>query len=124
MLRRLEEKVKTKLQEKILQERSLVEDHVRKMERFGGKNKIANEKVVEIKARDQEVLEQTAKIEAHIQRIKQEKQKVESSVFDYASVETEILVPYSAIHEKVAKLMAKEEALGETIEILKRGPKD
>ena len=73
MLRRLEEKVKTKLQEKILQERSLVEDHVRKMERFGGKNKIANEKVAEIKAKDQEVIEQTTKIDARIQRIKQEK---------------------------------------------------
>ena len=45
-------------------------------------------------------------------------------MFDYAAVEAEILIPYSAIHEKVAKLMAKEEALGETIEILKRGPKD
>lgn len=67
LLRRLEEKVKAKLQEKILQERSLVEDHVRKMERFGGKNKIANEKVELIKARDQEVLSQTAKIEARFQ---------------------------------------------------------
>lgn len=54
LLQKLMERVNAKLNEKVAIKKSVVEQHIIQMEKFGGKNELAKKKVEEIKAKEQE----------------------------------------------------------------------
>lgn len=64
----------------------MVDGHIKKMEKFGGKNEIAQEKIEGIKKKDQEMKRQIELIDNRIAGLTNAKAKAESSVIDYQYV--------------------------------------
>lgn len=74
LLQRLMVKIRAKVNLKVIQQTSLVESHVLKMEQFGGKNEIAKQKIEDIQERERLMQEQNMKIEEKIVQMRKDQE--------------------------------------------------
>lgn len=108
----------------MLIQKSLVENHISKMEKFGGKNHVAQDNIEGIKKKDEEMKRQIVLISERIKVLEAEKAKGENRMFDFAYVKAEIVAPQSDVHMKISELISKQEAIGEALTVINKGNKD